>query len=277
MKKKSVIILSLIAVVILVVGVMYISLVSSKTVKAQLNVESGVVFVNGEEVSGKVILNEEDLIKTSGNGLATIILYETMVVSLEPNTEITVTDLRKEHPQLTQTSGETWNTLTKVVGIGEYTIQSGNSVASIRGTTFVFTVDKIVVYEGEIDYEIDAQSFKVIEDNVVERVDGKINERVLNAEERAKLLAIKIRTRDQLKLLREKEIEKHPRTVNIIKNRFDLTDEDIREFFRDADEEIVDLEELKDKAPINVGLIEKVTKITEEVIELNKEIRVISG
>ena len=277
MKKKGVIIFSVVVIVILIVGVMYISLVSSKTVKAQLNVEEGAVFVNGEEVRGTVILNEEDLIKTSGNGRATIILYETLVVSLEPDTEITITDLRKKHPQLTQTSGETWNTLTKVIGIEEYTIQSGNSVASIRGTTFLFTVDKLVVYEGEIDYEIDSQSFKVVKDNVVERVDGVVSERVLNAEERAKLLVIKTRARDQLQWLREREIEKQPRTVNIIKNRFDLTDEDIRKFFQDADEGIVDLEELKNKAPVNVGLIEKVTKITVEIRELNQEIRDLSG
>ena len=115
-----------------------------------------------------------------------------------------------------------------------------------------------------------------VKDNVVERVDGKINERILNAEERAKLLVIKTRVRDQLKLLREKEIEKKPRVVNTIKDRYDLTDEDIKEFFRDADEGIVDLEELKEKSPINIGLIEKVTKITVEIKELNQEIRNLS-
>ena len=192
MQKKGKIILGIIVAVIIIFGIMYISLVSSKTIKAQLDIETGTVFVNGEKVIESVVLGKGDSIETFEDGLATIILYESVVVSLEPNTKINIDDLTKEHLQLSQTSGETWNTITKLFGVGDYTIKSGNSVASVRGTSFIFNVEKIIVFSGEIDYKIDNQSFKVLENNVIEKVDGEIKERGLTEEEKRKILDVKI-------------------------------------------------------------------------------------
>tara|TARA_Y100000310_G_scaffold165965_1_gene165715 strand:+ start:941 stop:1771 length:831 start_codon:yes stop_codon:yes gene_type:complete len=273
MGKKALIFLGITIAIFLGLGFTYFSLVSSKTIAAQLNVESGIVFVNAEEVSGQITLDEEDLIKTSGNGRATIILYETMVVNLEPDTEITVTDLKKSNPQLTQKSGETWNTLTKVVGIEEYTIKSGNSVASIRGTSFIFNIEKIAVLEGEVGYVIDETNYIVSKNRAVEKVDGKINERALNPEEKAKIIAVKTRARDQLKWLREREIEKHPKVLNMIKSKYDLTDEDIRQALQDADEGLLDIEELEKQSPVNIESVRKISEITREIIKINQEVQ----
>jgi len=78
---------------------MYMSLVSSKMIKAQLNVEQGSVLVNGESVSGEaIILKQGDIIETSGNGLATVILYESIVINLESGTKINIDDLSKDNP-----------------------------------------------------------------------------------------------------------------------------------------------------------------------------------
>jgi|TARA_Y100000310_G_scaffold340081_1_gene434716 hypothetical protein len=272
MKKKALTFLIVIVVIFIILGIIYFSLVSSKTVTAQLNVESGNVLVNDLSVSGHVFLDEGDIVETSGNGRATIILYETLVVNLEPDTKININDLRKSHPQLTQEKGESWNTLAKIVGIEEYTIKSGNSVASIRGTSFIITSEKIAVLEGEVGYEIESQNYLVSKGRAVEKIDGKINERELNDEEIRKALEVKKRTMKQLKVLRERELEKHPKIVNTIKSKYDLTDEDIRNAFNDADEEILDIEEIERKSPVNIESVRKVSEITKEIIKIKQEI-----
>ena len=272
MKKKAWTFLIVIVVIFIILGIIYFSLVSSKTVTAQLNVESGNVLVNDLSVSGHVFLDEGDIVETSGNGRATIILYETLVVNLEPDTKININDLRKSHPQLTQEKGESWNTLAKIVGIEEYTIKSGNSVASIRGTSFIITSEKIAVLEGEVGYEIESQNYLVSKGRAVEKIDGKINERELNDEEIRKALEVKKRTMKQLKVLRERELEKHPKIVNTIKSKYDLTDEDIRNAFNDADEEILDIEEIERKSPVNIESVRKVSEITKEIIKIKQEI-----
>ncbi len=272
MKKKALTFLTVIVVIFIILGIIYFSLVSSKTVAAQLNVESGNVLVNDLSVSGHVFLDEGDIVETSGNGRATIILYETLVVNLESDTKININDLRKSHPQLTQEKGESWNTLAKIVGIEEYTIKSGNSVASIRGTSFIITSEKIAVLEGEVGYEIESQNYLVSKGRAVEKIDGKINERELNDEEIRKALEVKKRTMEQLKVLRERELEKHPKIVNTIKSKYGLTDEDIRNAFNDADEEILDIEEIERKSPVNIESVKKVSEITKEIIKIKQEI-----
>tara|TARA_B100001971_G_C18256434_1_gene582556 strand:- start:634 stop:1467 length:834 start_codon:yes stop_codon:yes gene_type:complete len=272
MKKKALTFLTVIVVIFIILGIIYFSLVSSKTVAAQLNVESGNVLVNDLSVSGHVFLDEGDIVETSGNGRATIILYETLVVNLESDTKININDLRKSHPQLTQEKGESWNTLAKIVGIEEYTIKSGNSVASIRGTSFIITSEKIAVLEGEVGYEIESQNYLVSKGRAVEKIDGKINERELNDKEIRKALEVKKRTMEQLKVLRERELEKHPKIVNTIKSKYGLTDEDIRNAFNDADEEILDIEEIERKSPVNIESVKKVSEITKEIIKIKQEI-----
>lgn len=276
MEKKGKIILGIVLAIVLIFGVMYISIVSSKTIAAQINVEFGTVLVNGEQITESMELGERDTVETLGDGKATIILYESIVVSLEPNTKITIDDLKKDHPKLGQTSGETWNTVTKLVGIEEYTISSGNSVASVRGTEFVFTIDGIVLFEGRVDYEIDNEIYSLLENIAMERQNGVMIKRILTDEERVKMTAMRLRTIKHLKLLRESEIDKHPRVMGMVKNTYDLTDEDIREGLREADDGIIDIEEIERKVPVDIASVHKVVEITKEIRKINQEIKAIS-
>src|SRR5262245_16679793 len=84
-------------------GSAYVSASSSSTVEAQLHVEDGSVSVNGAATTGTVTLSQTDVVKTA-KGHATIILHESVLVLLEPDTEVSVTDLLLSHPQLTQLS-----------------------------------------------------------------------------------------------------------------------------------------------------------------------------
>ena len=271
MNKGMKIFLGIVLVLVVIGFVMFNSLTSSETIQAQLFPEAGSVLLNSLAVSEDTNLEQGDVIETSSDGMATVILYESIVINLEPNTKITLDDLTNQHPQVTQEGGETWNQFTKLFGVEEYTIKAGNSVASVRGTGFGLTEEKIIVGEGEVDYELDGQKFRVIRDKVVEKIEDKIEERDFNEEERQKVIDRVERTINNLKKLREEEIQKHPRAVELIKKQFELTDEDIRKGLEDADEGKVSIGELKEKSPIQIESVEKVEKITREIRKLREQ------
>ena len=160
MSKKK-IIFSIIILIFLISGVYaYYSLFKISYIPAQLHVNSGSVKVNDAFVNGNIKLKQGDIIETI-DGLATIILYESVVINLEKNTKISLQDLIKEHPKVKQEGGKTWNTFTKLSGVEDYTISEGNSVASVRATAFELSSGKIITGEGEVDYSVD-NSFYIV-------------------------------------------------------------------------------------------------------------------
>ena len=270
MKNKGVkISVTILAILILLALVVYFTILSSSTVKAQLNVESGEVLVNDAQVEGNLKLSQGDVVETK-QGLASIILYESLVINLEKNTKISLDELTASHPKVSQEGGETWNQFTNLFGMESYSIQSGNSVAAVRGTGFSMSEDKLLVEEGEIDYQANGQGFLVGAGRAVEQINGIFQERNLTPQEIAALKLKRQRAIEQLKKLRELEIQKHPKLLNIIKSRLDFTDEEIQQTLLDADEGKIDFRELKEKSPIKlkVNSVEKIIEITDKIKEL---------
>ncbi len=274
-KKKLIITLSVVAIVVIALAVGYFSIVGSKTVAAQLHVESGGVLVNEKEVS-RTVLKEDDAIKTLDNGYATIILYESVIINLDPNTEVVIDDLINSHPKIEQKSGKTWNTFTKLLGIEDYSAKAGNSVASVRGTLFALKENYILVGDSEVDFGINSLDFIVEENKVVEEINGEIIERDATTEELQEIKQNINRVVAELKYLREKEIEKKKLMLKIVKIEIvdsegvkrTLNQEEAREYLEDADNKEVDIDSLLEKSPIEIESLEKIVSITKEIQKL---------
>ena len=270
-RKTKIIIVSVVLVLLLAFIFSYFALVSSKTVTAQLDVESGTVLVNGKVVTGTVHLSQEDLIETGENSLATVILYESIVINLESNAKISLDDLAKENPVVSQVAGNAFYQVTNLFGINSYTVKSGNSVASVRGTEFFIEEDKISVTDGEVAYELDGQSFSVVGGKAVEKINGEIIERDLTPEEIERIRQLRQRALEGLRNLRQKELEKHPVVLRTIKRQYDLSSADIEDAFDMADRGELDLEDFRDKAPVDLESVDKIIAITKEIRQLNQE------
>lgn len=256
--------------IILVLGVGYYLLNSDSIITAQLHLESGNVLVNGQDALDGSILNEGDTIETAANSAATVILYESVLISLEPNTKISLNDLTRDNPQISQEKGETWNKFTKLSGVTAYSISSGNSVASVRGTAFAFKDKKIVTGEGEVDFEVDGEKFLVRENRVVEKLNNKAAERDANNEEKQIISKHNERTIKALKRLRDKQIEKNPKVFGLVKSRLGLDDAQIKRYFEDADEGKINIEEVAKKSPIRLKAIDRVADITKKIQEIKR-------
>ncbi len=257
-----------IVVFFIIILTIYFLVLYSKIVEAQLHVESGTVKVNGQLVAEDKILNENDIIETS-DGLASVVLYESIIISLDSNTKITLKELKKQHPKITQQKGTTWNKFTKLSGVEEYTAEYGNSIASVRGTFFELSENKIVVGDGRVGYSLDEKSFDVNSKKAVEKNGSEIKEREASEDELKKLEENRKRTIEELKHLRKLEIEKNKFLLGIIKKAYSLNDEDIEKGLEDLDNGVISLESLEEKIPIKTKSIEKIVEITKIIREEN--------
>ncbi len=281
--KKKIFLYVFLTIIILLIA-LYLILFRASEIPAQLNVESNVVNLNDAPVSGIVRLSESDIIETLSYGKASVVLYESVVINLEENTKIKISDLQKTHPKIYQEKGSTWNTFTKLFGVKEYTAQSANSVASVRGTSFSLSENKIAVGDGNIDYKYKGIAFIIDKNDVIENGIS----RELTLQEKKQILANYLKILDRLKSLRKKTIEKNPIIINIalkmikiekttkegeIISQRQIKESEIDLFLEKVDNGEISISEIEAKAPKFIPPINKVIKLTKEIIKVKALIK----
>jgi hypothetical protein len=281
MNKKGIAILGIIGIVVAVLagigGFTYYSLTNSPTVKAQLNYEAGQVLVNGAAVLDTIKLKQGDNIETGDDGEASVILYESVIVSLEPLTKITLADLTLEHPQIIQEGGTTFNQFTKLLGVEDYSIKAGNSVASVRATSFEFADGKVLTSEGTVEYEADGERFMVAAGKVVERIDGAMTERDMTPEERSRMVKHLRRMISNMQHLREMEADKHPTLKKRMMKQYDITEDELREKLDSIDRGEFDVDEIREQSPVKIESVDKIAEMSKVIQQINRDIDAISS
>lgn len=152
--KKLRLIISII-VIVCIIGVAWFVFISdyakAEKPKAQLIIESGTVQIKHMEESwinaeDGMYLYESDSIKTGDNSYASIIFFQSSIIRLDSNTEVTIkkllNDIEKTSVTIQQDSGRTWNTISRISGIDDYNVETPTAVASVRGTSFNIDVDE---------------------------------------------------------------------------------------------------------------------------------------
>ena len=142
---KTKIIISLV-IILIVIGAVFFMFTPKKAEAALLYVEEGAVEVNTGKgwttASDEMRLKENMEVRTA-EGRATIVLHDSEILRLEPNTHIKLADLNQENIRIKQESGSTWNKVMKMTGTKGYEVETPNTVATVRGTEFGITIDEI--------------------------------------------------------------------------------------------------------------------------------------
>lgn len=272
-KSKKGLIIGIIILVVLVGGAYaWFAATSSRTVPAMVRVDDGSVTLNDRTITSTEKLDEDDVVATL-NGHATLFLYESVIVSMEPNTRINIAELVKEHPKVSQDSGRSWSTFTKLAGVEDYSATMGSTVASVRGTAFELSDGYILTGEGTVDYTFDGQSFSVEAGNVVENGVA----RAATAEERARITKHLQNAIEELRYLRQREIEKHPLLVSMAKSLYGIDDAVINQKLEEADAGKWDVDDARGKAPIDTASLDKIADITKAVQKINLDIQALNG
>ena len=189
-KRKNYLFIIPVIIIVCIIGIGWILLntevVTSEDVTAQLLIDAGTVQVKHAGVWSAaehgMYLYQSDSVKTGVDSAASIVLFESSIVRLDSNTEITIQELLDEEGitsvSLEQNAGRTWNTVSKISGIDNYEVQTPTTVASVRGTAFVI----IVQPNGTTYYGVDHGVLNVthvINETIQDFIDVNGNESVI--------------------------------------------------------------------------------------------------
>lgn len=206
-------------VIIALIAVLLIIGVSGFIILRPGSLTKGLIYPDGPDVqvnlgSGWVPATDEmaltvgSAIKT-GADTATVVILESELIMLEPNTEITLAEITKKAVKISVQAGETLNKVTKLSGIQSYTIESSSTVATVRGTTFFYSDNEVTVEDGEVSYgptanpgQVGVKAGKKSNKNGFSLID-------LDEKDRAKFESRREKQVNALKRVRDREMKKH--------------------------------------------------------------------
>lgn len=216
--KKLLIVLGVLVLVLGVAG--YMILVPPSPTDAILYIESGTVEVNlgsgWQSATHEMELTTGHAIRTS-EGEALVVIRESEFVYLEPNTELVLEGISGTKVSLAQNAGETWNKVNKLTGVEEFEVKTPNTVATVRGTSFIINDNELLAEEGVVDLASGPQKVTVREMQKVLR--STMQAQTLTPQDRARFDKYKAAYIKTLKALREREIQKRPFLIKMAATR----------------------------------------------------------
>jgi len=267
-------IIGIIAVVVILAAVGYFTITGSTTVKAFLTIHQGDVQVNSGTgwigATDGMDLSEKDSVKTLANSEASVVLHESIIINMAPETELSVSNLAKSNAKIEQASGSTWNKFTDLAGVEEFSVETPTTVATVRGTDFEVNMDSILVGEGEVEVEFNGEKLIIKGGKKAVIRDGQIVIEDMTEEDWNRILSNRGMTINVLKVLRLREVEKHPVLAKQLQKQYGISEADIKEHLEKADRGEYNLDELAEQSPVKLKSVDKIKEFTEEIIKQNK-------
>ncbi len=141
MEKKFKLIFSILAVLIVLVVGLFVFVSRSTSINHDsallLSGSDVVVLRSSKQVNVDnlpFVLYKDDVVRTN-NDSASISIKDSIVVSLDPYSEVSLKDI-SNNITVVQTKGRVWNKITKLLGVTSYHLVTPSAVASVRGTMF---------------------------------------------------------------------------------------------------------------------------------------------
>lgn len=275
---KIFIILILVFVALITFAVM--SVAHSPTVPAYLSTVEGNVEVYSNGKWKPAVENQKlklkDSVKT-GSGRAVLVLKESIIVTLDENSEVSIEELTDESVVINQKSGSSWNKFLNALGVASYKVETPNAVATVRGTEFLVSAELIhsllLVVEGTVEFGDDTSKHTL---NKMEKVtysaeDG-LNIVDLTKEDLELILQKTKVLLEELKKLRQHEIDENEFIVNQLLNLYEIEVSEIDEILVKIDRGEIDDQELIDKAPFEIEIADKLKVINDAIKQVMTQV-----
>lgn len=270
--------LALLAVLIIAGVAIYSLLFVTKTAQAMLLPQGGVVEVNSGSgfvaVNGETQVSEDDIIRTGADGSASLVLYESLFITLEPNTQVSVSEIAKDNIQIEQSQGSTWNKFTKINGVTGYTVTTPTSVAAVRGTEFGISDSRLIVAEGTVELEAAGKKMSVTGDEKADITSFGATKKTMDQEDRKYMISRLEIQMKQLKQMRSKMLAEHKLIVDKMLTAQNAHGEkySMEELLDAADEDRVDLANARESIDLKAEWIDNVFQLTEKIKEQSAHI-----
>ena len=278
MAKKRILFISIVFLLIiaLVAGTVYALLFVNKTIEAFVLPEKGLVEIDSgvgfRAISTQTPLYEDNLIRTGPHTSAVVIIHESILITLESNTQVSLADLTKDNVKVEQQKGSTWNKFTKLNGVTDYTLVTPTSVAAVRGTEFGMNLDRILVAEGVVDLEAKGQLISVKQEEKVEWGKGNPKKQPLTPRDREYMIGQLETQIKQLQNLRAREVQEHGLAMKLLQAKIGPASAPIEEIFNAADKGQIDIKQARKEVPFNAEWVDTIFTLTERIQEQHIQI-----
>jgi len=274
--------ITLLVLVLLVGGAgafLYLNVAKSPTATAFLNVHDGNVLLDSgsgwETAEDGMRLSLDDRVKTE-DGNADVILYESVIVSLEPETTIQIADLTKEHPKISLEQGSVWNKFTGLLGVESYDVETPTTVATVRGTEFGVAhkknISEVFVAEGGVDVTDEDETMRVgAHERVRKEIAKGMVKEAMSAAEIDGMEEKQKRTLEALKNLREREIDKSTVLLKVAETQ-GYNRAEIRDKLVDVDDGKLDDRKIAGMVPIQTESVDKLLALNDMIKEQKREL-----
>jgi len=278
--------LSIVVVLILLGFLAYNAIFATATRAGYLMIDGAVEVDTGKgwkPAIDMMDLGKDDKIRTN-DGTATVVFYDSVIITLQSDTEISVMELTEDNVEIDQASGSTWHKFAKIVGIEEYKVNTNRAVATIRGTeTGVYIGadnDTVLLAEGDLNVKAGDESRTLDPLQIITvKDDGSIEIRDISPEEREDVVRNLAKTLLMLKDIRQNEIESHGEMMEEAMVKYSPA-ASMPEYLDQIDSGELDdnilLEEFEERSPVKVPAVYKVKNVNDEVKKSQMLIRMIS-
>lgn len=269
-KAVKIILLSVLVVVIALGFIVYNAAFATATRTAYLMIDQGSIEVDSgdgwEAAEDLMDLGLNDKIRTN-DGKATIVFYDSVIITLEPNTEISIMELSEEHVQVGQESGSTWHKFTKVVGIEDYKVNTHRAVATIRGTMLGVEMgdnETFRLIEGEVELQMGDEILGLEPmQMVVISEDGSFEVMDIDLEKQDLMLHMGKNLVD-LKNIRKHELDSHQSMIDRAYKKYNAQ-KSVDEYLDDIDSGVLDDNMLLEKSPVKLPAMTKLKALNDEI------------
>jgi hypothetical protein len=282
--KSKFLIFILLFLVIIIIGIGaaayigYQKIMGVTNVEAFLNIKTGVVETDTgkgwTKATDQMLLSVNDKVRTL-EGQAFLVLFDSVIIDLDPNTEILIASLVKENLKVNVNSGKTWNKFTRLLGIGELEVKTPTAVATIRGTEFGININdsssETIVAEGVVNLAAGGESIDL---NQFEKAEvaagGKPQKKPLSTEDKIRMKGKLHQTLAQMKALRKQIINRYKIMVDHASKIMNISNADIQRILNEIDQGTRNPRDLADKMPIQLPVMDQLIKLSDEIIKQQK-------
>lgn len=274
--KKLFIIIGIIIAVFLIAGISaYMYFMQDSLPQAKLIIKTAGTFVDEgigyQAVNGEITVSQNSKIKTDNTGQATVVLYDSVILAIEPNTEITIKDLAQSAPVIEQNGGQVWTKFMGLAGVEQVNIEVGNALATVRGTFLGTGNNSVYFVEGTL--EITMNGKKVIAKDLTVIDATTLEERNMTPEEKTQVVGMLKNMIDEMTYVRNDIIERHPQFVDLAMSASGMTRTQLDSELKKMDLGEGDPQIIVDHMPVKHTAIVRMVDITKKIAEQNKLIQ----
>ena len=280
--KKNVLIISgiVLGVIIIAAVAVYFAIFRTSTPIGTLYVLKGdVQFSKGNiwlKATDEMNLRQNYQIRTGPDSRARVILMDTVIVTLEPDTTIMLKEIKEDNITIAQQSGSVWNKFIQLSGMQEYSVETPTTVATVRGTSFRSRIMKnqtmLMVGDGAVDFRSGKEFKKILPGmKAFRNIEGKIMESDLTPDEKLEIARNLKQDLKSMVFLRYSIIARNKFLYSQLKQQYNITDDHVRQLLSDIDAGQRNDSEMVEYSPVKIPVLYKL-KIFDDKIKHQQDI-----